>query len=150
MANETVEVTESATKVPVIQAMAKANGKGIEASNAKEIPLSEIVVTPEFNFDPRRMNDEKSIRQLAASIEATDGLLQPVLLGAVVTDGKTALHLVNGFRRVAAYKMLGKKSIPATIRQFDSLAALGPVTHVRFNIFPDGGVSRLRLWGEPA
>ncbi|WP_423221422.1 hypothetical protein, partial [Burkholderia contaminans] len=26
----------------------------------------------------------------------------------------------------------------------------GPVTHVRFNIFPDGGVSRLRLWGEPA
>ncbi|WP_204320340.1 hypothetical protein [Proteus vulgaris] len=21
------------------------------------------------------------------------------------------------------------------------------VTHVRFNMFPDGGVSRLRLWG---
>ncbi len=30
------------------------------------------------------------------------------------------------------------------------LAALGPVTHVRLNIFPDGGVSRLRLWGRPA
>ena len=29
------------------------------------------------------------------------------------------------------------------------LAALGPVTHVRFNIHPDGGVSRLRLWGLP-
>ncbi|CAN7328519.1 allantoicase [Trinickia sp. LjRoot230] len=28
------------------------------------------------------------------------------------------------------------------------LAALGPVTHVRFNIIPDGGVSRLRLWGH--
>ena len=26
----------------------------------------------------------------------------------------------------------------------------GPITHVRFNIFPDGGVSRLRLWGRPA
>lgn len=25
---------------------------------------------------------------------------------------------------------------------------LGEVTHVRFNIIPDGGVSRLRLWGE--
>jgi allantoicase len=24
-----------------------------------------------------------------------------------------------------------------------------PVTHVRFNIFPDGGVSRLRLFGVP-
>lgn len=31
--------------------------------------------------------------------------------------------------------------------RFDKLAALGPVTHVRFNIFPDGGVSRLRLHG---
>jgi allantoicase len=30
------------------------------------------------------------------------------------------------------------------------LAQLGPVTHVRFNIFPDGGVSRLRLWGTLA
>ncbi len=27
---------------------------------------------------------------------------------------------------------------------------LGPVTHVRFNIFPDGGVSRLRVWGTPS
>jgi allantoicase len=29
----------------------------------------------------------------------------------------------------------------------NELASLGPVTHVRFNIFPDGGVSRLRLYG---
>jgi allantoicase len=28
------------------------------------------------------------------------------------------------------------------------LAELGPVSHVRFNIIPDGGVSRLRLWSE--
>ena len=32
----------------------------------------------------------------------------------------------------------------------DTVAALGPVTHVRLNIFPDGGVSRLRLFGRPA
>ena len=30
------------------------------------------------------------------------------------------------------------------------IADLGPVTHVRLNIHPDGGVSRLRLWGDPA
>jgi allantoicase len=30
------------------------------------------------------------------------------------------------------------------------LADLGPITHVRFNIFPDGGVSRLRLFGRIA
>jgi allantoicase len=29
------------------------------------------------------------------------------------------------------------------------LARLGPVTHVRLNVFPDGGVSRLRLFGKP-
>ncbi|MEC5385754.1 allantoicase [Uliginosibacterium sp. H3] len=36
------------------------------------------------------------------------------------------------------------------VHSFDGLAALGPVTHVRFNIFPDGGVSRLRLFGKVA
>ncbi len=30
------------------------------------------------------------------------------------------------------------------------LNALGTVSHVRLNIHPDGGVSRLRLWGRPA
>lgn len=30
------------------------------------------------------------------------------------------------------------------------LAGLGDITHVRFNIFPDGGVSRLRLFGRIA
>ena len=28
------------------------------------------------------------------------------------------------------------------------LSAAGPVTHVKLNIFPDGGISRLRCWGE--
>lgn len=28
------------------------------------------------------------------------------------------------------------------------LAKLGPITHVRLNVFPDGGVSRLRLYGR--
>ena len=30
------------------------------------------------------------------------------------------------------------------------IADLGPITHIRFNIIPDGGVSRLRLWGKVA
>ena len=32
----------------------------------------------------------------------------------------------------------------------DELADMGEITHVRFNIFPDGGVSRLRLYGRIA
>jgi allantoicase len=31
----------------------------------------------------------------------------------------------------------------------DEVQALGDVTHVRFNIFPDGGVGRLRVYGTP-
>jgi allantoicase len=31
----------------------------------------------------------------------------------------------------------------------DEVRAIGSVTHVRFNIFPDGGVARLRLFGRP-
>ncbi|MCZ6772345.1 MAG: hypothetical protein O7G83_10250, partial [Proteobacteria bacterium] len=30
------------------------------------------------------------------------------------------------------------------------IAALGPVSHVKLNIHPDGGISRLRIWGRPA
>lgn len=37
--------------------------------------------------------------------------------------------------------------IPHTRHLFDELAAAGPFTHVRLNIFPDGGVARLRLFG---
>lgn len=36
---------------------------------------------------------------------------------------------------------------PHTRHQFDELAAAGPFTHARLNIFPDGGVARLRLFG---
>lgn len=40
---------------------------------------------------------------------------------------------------------------PDTRHVFDQpLAVLEAVAHVRFNIFPDGGVARLRLFGQPA
>jgi len=43
------------------------------------------------------------------------------------------------------------KTQPHTRHVFDSeLRATGKVTHVRLNVFPDGGVARLRCWGEPA
>jgi allantoicase len=31
----------------------------------------------------------------------------------------------------------------------DELRSIGRVTHLRLNLFPDGGVARLRAWGEP-
>ena len=32
----------------------------------------------------------------------------------------------------------------------DAIRRLGPVNHVKLNIFPDGGVSRLRIFGKLA
>ncbi len=46
-----------------------------------------------------------------------------------------------------------KSVLPRTILQahtrhfFDDLTGVGAVSHVRFNIFPDGGVGRLRVFG---
>jgi allantoicase len=31
---------------------------------------------------------------------------------------------------------------------FDSLRVHNPITHLRLSIFPDGGLSRLRVWGR--
>jgi allantoicase len=40
---------------------------------------------------------------------------------------------------------------PHTRHEFEhEIADAGNVTHVRFNIYPDGGVGRLRLYGRPA
>lgn len=50
-------------------------------------------------------------------------------------------------------ELLGRRPLSADavhVFRGDDLAPLGPVSHVRLNIYPDGGVSRLRLWGRPA
>lgn len=47
-------------------------------------------------------------------------------------------------------ELLPKTALEADARhRWDNLPAT-PVTHVRLNIFPDGGVARLRLFGRPA
>lgn len=43
-----------------------------------------------------------------------------------------------------------KLSMHAEHEFAEQIARLGPVTHVRLNVFPDGGVSRLRLFGKVA
>ena len=50
-------------------------------------------------------------------------------------------------------ELMGEKQLSAdTVHSFDAgdLNAIGRVSHVRLNIFPDGGVSRLRLFGKLA
>lgn len=48
-------------------------------------------------------------------------------------------------------ELMGEEKLKAdAIHEFggDKLKKLGAVSHVKLNIFPDGGVSRLRLWGR--
>ncbi|HEV7646017.1 MAG TPA: allantoicase [Pyrinomonadaceae bacterium] len=49
-------------------------------------------------------------------------------------------------------ELLKNKPLQAhTLHVFaDELENVGPVTHARFNIYPDGGISRLRLFGKPS
>lgn len=69
------------------------------------------------------------------------------LMGALVRGGTDA--------SIATQSMFWAEILPPQLLQMDhvhvfKLAPAGPVTHVRFNIFPDGGVSRLRVRGRLA
>ena len=46
--------------------------------------------------------------------------------------------------------LLAETRLAADNVQSFAVESSGPVSHVRFNLHPDGGVSRLRLWGVPA
>ena len=47
------------------------------------------------------------------------------------------------------HELLPRTSLTAdSVHRFETLAP-GPATHVRFNIYPDGGVARLRIYGVP-
>lgn len=66
-------------------------------------------------------------------------------------DGNTDEVLKNPEK--AAWKtLLPEQKLQADHQHYfeKELAAAGPITHVKLNIIPDGGVSRLRLWGELA
>ncbi len=43
---------------------------------------------------------------------------------------------------------LGKQTLSGNSHHYFAIKAGEPVTHVRLNIFPDGGVARLRIYGE--
>lgn len=68
-----------------------------------------------------------------------------------------AAYVTSGTdRSITTQSMFWQTLLPRQPLQMDAIhtftaevAKLGPITHVRFNMYPDGGVSRLRLWGRP-
>lgn len=80
------------------------------------LPVDQIRANP---YQPRRVFDEESLAELAASIEAV-GLLQPVLVRPVANG----YQLVAGERRWRASRAAGLTTIPALIRDTEEVAAL--------------------------
>ena len=58
----------------------------------------------------------------------------------------------NDLEKISWQELLPNTKLQAHTRHVfvDELNECGTVTHVRFNIYPDGGVSRLRLFGRIA
>ncbi len=76
----------------------------------RAVKLSEISIEQQ---SPNRLNeDPERIKKLAASI-AADGLINPITLRN--HDGH--LKILAGRRRLAAFQLLGRATIPATIRE---------------------------------
>lgn len=70
--------------------------------------------------------------------------------GADLGDGPLPPHFLSS-RSIDWKPLLLRTPLQAHTRHFyeaDALVTAQPFTHIRLNIFPDGGVSRLRLWGH--
>ena len=106
--------------------MAKKNalGRGLDAlitfndgdtqgsSSINEVKFSQIVPNPD---QPRRVMNEESLQELAASIKSI-GLIQPITLRKIAED---SYQIIAGERRYHASQMAGLTSIPAYIKTAD-------------------------------
>ncbi len=86
----------------------------LEKNQVGEIPL---VLIDEIK-NVRSRYDEEGIRQLAASIEKR-GLLQPVIL----SEMGTRYGIQAGHRRVIAFKLLKRETIPALVKPSPEMLA---------------------------
>ena len=82
----------------------------------------EITVIDRNPAQPRRYFDEQSLQELANSIRSK-GVLQPILLRPH-PKRKDKFQIVAGERRWRAAKLIGLKTIPATIKEFNELELL--------------------------
>jgi allantoicase len=71
-------------------------------------------------------------------------------LQAALVDGGTDASVIT--QSLFWDELMAPQKLAADTRQvFDGAAIrrLGPVSHVKLNIYPDGGISRLRIFGRP-
>lgn len=97
-------------------------GKGLEALIPKKkkpeedfVYLSVDEIKPS-QFQPRKCFNRKDLAELAQSIKEK-GFIQPIL---VRPDSRGGYEVVAGGRRLEAANLLGRKEIPALIKDFDN------------------------------
>lgn len=83
----------------------------LEGEVIDEISLSEIKPNP---FQPRRVFDQEKIDELAQSIRE-HGIFQPIIVKKV----QNGYIIVSGERRYRAAHLVGLKTIPSIIRQYE-------------------------------
>lgn len=85
------------------------------------VPLADL---QESRFQYRYSLDEGAVAALAASIEGQD-LYQPITVRPLDSPGQSGRYeVVLGHRRLAAFRRLGRPTIPAIIREYDDAQAL--------------------------
>ncbi len=82
----------------------------------RELPVDQIDRNP---AQPRRRFDEESLAALAASLQTTDGILQPL----IVRPRGSRYQLIAGERRWRASIRAGRSIVPAIVRDVDDATA---------------------------
>lgn len=94
---------------PEVSAAELLRGARADHLRVAEVPIDWVHTNPD---QPRRHFDDAALAALAESIDKR-GLLQPVVLRP---DGARSYLLMAGERRLRAFRLLGRTTIPALIR----------------------------------
>jgi allantoicase len=70
-------------------------------------------------------------------------------LDACSAAGATDAEAIAAGEGVEWREILPRSALRADAENLFAVGARSPATHLRFNIYPDGGVARLRVYGEP-
>ncbi len=92
----------------------KVEEKILNETPKEEITMIELSQLRSNPYQPRKIFDEESLKELAASIKE-HGVFQPI----IVKKSIKGYEIIAGERRVKASILAGKTEIPAIIRDFD-------------------------------
>jgi ParB family chromosome partitioning protein len=113
----------------------KGLGRGLDALLGGSSDISEAVPTiagaptalllsqmQAGKYQPRTRMDEGALNELAASIKA-QGLMQPILVRPISSNGTDRYEIIAGERRFRAARIAGLSEVPVLVKDVDDQAA---------------------------